>query len=172
VDGALGERVVRREAERVTDWLWSVLGVLSTLFGAADADAECLVLGALDARRAAAFESARPELLEEVYAEPSLAERDRALLADYLSRGLRLHGGGMQRLSCRVVERTQDRLVLTVVDRLGPTVVAGPGVHRQLPRDGADRREVTLTRAGSGWRVAAVRQRSATASAMAEPRSG
>lgn len=145
-----------RDSAAMSDWLVGVAALLSTLVGVADEDVECLWLGALDAVRVQAFVEGEPERLLDVYASERAAEADRRLLADYADRGLRLRGGALQRLECRVLRRDDDVIVLRIVDRLGQTwVIDADGRRRELPRPAAQRREVTLGTTPEGWRVVA-----------------
>ncbi len=136
------------------DLLLALVAWLTTLLGSADEAPECLVLGRLDVVRAAAFTRDEPALLDDVYADPALRERDRRVLDAYRERDLRLVGLGLHRVACRVVSRADGTVVLDVTDRLGPTWVVRDGERRALPRDGGSRRTVTLRRDDVGWRVA------------------
>ncbi len=135
-----------------------LLWVMSTLLGGADDDAECLLLGGLDVVRADAFTSGDAARLRDVYVDARAAHADTMALRAYRERGLRLDGMLLVRESCRVVERSSDRIVLDVVDRLGPTSARTvDGDRRALPRDRPTRRTVVLERARDAWRVAGVR---------------
>lgn len=135
-----------------------LLWVLSGWLGGADDDAECLLLGGLDAVRAEAFTSADAARLREVYIDARAARADTATLRVYRERGLRLEGMRLVRESCRVTSRSPDRLVLAVVDRLGPTWArAADGRRHELPRDRPSGRTVVLERVGEAWRIAEVR---------------
>jgi len=132
--------------------------LLAAWLGGADDDPECLVLGGLDAARAQAFVSGDTEGLRDVYVDAHAARADVEVLHSYDERGLRLDGLLLVRESCRVSDRSERRLTLDVVDRLGPTTVqAADGHRRDLPLDRPTRRTVVLTRTEDGWRVAAVR---------------
>lgn len=161
----------------MTGWLAGLVATLSTLFGAGDDDVSCLILGALDVRRATALVEADPSALQAVYASEELISQDARTIAGYADRGLVLSGLAMQRLSCRrhptVDESAADArgvevIVLDVVDRLGATHVGHGATYRALPRDEPTRRRVTLVRGTDGWRIAAVGQSSATAAVRAE----
>ncbi len=146
------------ESAPMSDWLVGVAAFLTTLVGVGEEDVRCLHLGALDSARVLALTSSRPEALDAVYARPDAASEDRELLADYARRGLRLRGGALERLECRVVRDDDRTLVLDIVDRLGRTwVVDESGRRRELPRPAAERRTVTLVQSGDGWRVSASR---------------
>lgn len=135
------------------EWVVAMLALLGTVVGGGDEDPECLLLGGLDSVRVAAFSEGRAERLLDVHADERLLAADAALLASYEDRGLRLRGGGLERLSCRVVGRSPDRVELDVVDRLGRTWVVEGDRRRELPRGSATRRAVTLEQGPDGWRV-------------------
>ena len=132
--------------------------LLAAWLGGADDDPECLVLGGLDSARAQAFVSGDAQRLREVYADDHAAGADVEVLHSYDKRGLRLDGMQLVRESCHVSDRSERRLTLDVVDRLGPTTARTADGHRRvLPRDRPTRRSVVLTQTEDGWRVAAVR---------------
>lgn len=135
----------------MTSWLAVLVAWLGTFAGPADADPACLLLGGLDARRAVAFVLDEPDLLEGVYADDDLRAQDAEVLGGYRSRGLRLRGMVQERTGCEVRERDDDRVVLDVVDRLGPTRVEAEGVVGRLPRDEPSRRTVTIVSTPTGW---------------------
>jgi hypothetical protein len=141
----------------MTSWLAALVATWATLLGPGDADPACLLLGRLDAERTQALVTDDAERLEEVYASPVLLQRDRELLDGYTSRGLRLEGAAQLRLSCAVVDAAPERVVLDVVDRLGPTRALGTAGARALPEDSPTRREVVLVLTDDGWRVAGSR---------------
>ncbi|HET6151555.1 MAG TPA: hypothetical protein VFE15_01290 [Marmoricola sp.] len=115
------------------------------------------VLHAWDSDRASAWESSDPAALGRLYLPGSVAgRRDVTLLADYLRRGLRVHGMQMQVLSARVVLDEATVLRLEVTDRLGPTSVGSSSGWQLLPADRASRRMVELRRYQGRWVVAAV----------------
>jgi hypothetical protein len=136
--------------------LMSLFWLLAAWLGGAG-DAECLVLGGLDAVRAEAFVTADADRLRDVYVDGRAARADADVLRSYRERGLRLGGMVLVRESCRVAERSRNRVTLDVVDHLGPTwVFTADGRRRDLPRDRPTRRTVALERVGDVWRVAAV----------------
>lgn len=140
------------------DLLTGLFWLLAAWLGGADDDPECLVLGGLDASRSQAFVSGDRHRLSEVYIDEHAARADSDVLDAYRERGLRLEGMRLVRDSCRVTDRSQHRVTLDVVDRLGPTTVRmADGRHRDLPRDRPTRRTVVLERVGDVWRVAAVK---------------
>ncbi len=136
----------------------SLFWLLAGFLGGADEDPECLVLGGLDVVRTEAFVSGEWARLRDVYVDERAAHADVEVLQSYRERGLRLEGLRLVRESCRVTDQTSRRLVLDVVDRLGPSRVhTDAGGPRELPRDRPTRRTVLLDRTQDGWRVAAVR---------------
>ena len=56
-----------------------------------------------------------------------------------------------------MVARSGRRVVLDVVDRLGPTRAVGPQQAYRLPSDQPTRRRVLLTWTADGWRIGATR---------------
>ncbi len=115
------------------------------------------VLRDWDAARADAWRRSAPAALRDLYVEGSAAGRaDRALLAAYRSRGLRVVAMSMQRAGVRLVAASDSRLVLEVTDRLVGAAVRGDGARLRLPRDDWSTRLVVLVRAGERWRVARV----------------
>lgn len=135
--------------------LLCVVAIMAGLFGDADSDIECLILGALDQHRAAAFATVDVPRLADVYADASVATADRRAVKKYRERGVRVVGAVMHRESCRVSGRTPDRIELDVVDRLGPAVAVGREI-RALPHDRPTRHRVTLVWTPAGWRIGAV----------------
>lgn len=135
------------------DWL---LVLVAALGGSSDPG--CLVLGALDERRAHALAHDDPEALAEVYPpESTLLAADRAVLDAYRERGLRLRGGAVERLSCRTAAERPGRYEVDVVDRVSESAVEASDGRRALPRDRPTRHLVTLVRTPGGWRVERVR---------------
>lgn len=116
------------------------------------------VLRDWDRARAAAWRRTDLEALARLYTAGSPAGRaDRALLAAYARRGLRVTGMRMQVADVAVRSASRDRIELVVTDRLvGATAVVG-GARLGLPRDRWSRREMVLVRAGEAWRVGEIR---------------
>ena len=131
------------------------------------------VLREWDTDRAAAWRRGAPGALRDLYVEGSAAGRaDRALLAAYRSRGLRVVALTMQRAGVLVLAASDSRLVLEVTDRLVGVAVRHDGERLRLPRDAWSTRLVRLVRMGERWRVAGVRdQASAVASTDVTSRS-
>ena len=141
------------------DALIGLLWLVAAWLGGADHDAECLLLGGLDAARAQAFTTGDRERLSEVYVDEHAARPDVEVLESYRERGLRLDGMLLVRESCRVLDRSKRKLTFDVVDRLGRTTVRTADGHRRgLPRDRPTRRTIVLAHTAAGWRVAAVRR--------------
>lgn len=126
--------------------------------GAAERPVAALaVLGAWDARRAAAWAAGDEAALAALYTDGSAAgRRDRAMLERYAARGLFVRGMRMQVLAGKVRSRTAGRIVLVVTDRLAHAVAVGRGTRVVLPRDRATRRTIVLRRVAGEWRVARV----------------
>jgi hypothetical protein len=116
------------------------------------------VLAAWDADRAAAWASGDVRRLRSLYVPGSVAgERDSARLRRWLDRGLVVEGLRTQVLSLREVDRSPDRWVLAVTDRIVGGVAAGNGTSTVLPNDTPSTRTVTLRLVGDRWVVASVR---------------
>ncbi len=124
---------------------------------AADRIAPLTVLAAWDRSRAEAWRTGDPAALGRLYAPGSEAgAADRALLAAYAERGLRVAGLRMQRAAVVVVSAEADRAVLVVTDRVVDATAIGRSGRAALPRDGWSTRTVVLARDGDEWRVAEV----------------
>ncbi len=120
------------------------------------------VLRAWDRQRARAWAAGDPASLRALYAAGSVAgRRDVAMLRQWRSRGLVVQGLRTEVLALRVLERSADRMVLEVTDRVrGGRAVAlrgEDGVRRPLPRDLPTRRRVSLRAVAGEWRVSSVR---------------
>lgn len=116
------------------------------------------VLAAWDRRRAAAWAGGDPAALRALYTRDSRAgRRDRAALAAYADRGLRVVGLRSQLLAGRVVDRARGRLVLRITDRLARATAVGAKTRVVLPAAVPRRREIVLRRSTGRWRVASVR---------------
>lgn len=124
---------------------------------ASDRVAALAVLREWDRARAAAWRSGDPSRLAGLYTARARAGRaDRALLAAYAARGLRVAGMRMQVADVEVVTVSSRRVVLVVTDRLVGATAVARRTRIPLPRDGWSRRRVVLERAGAAWRVAEV----------------
>lgn len=126
---------------------------------ASDRAAALAALRGWDRQRAGAWRRGRPAALAGLYVAGSAAGAvDRALLAAYVDRGLRVTGMRMQRSAVRVLAADEARIVLEVVDRLvGAVAVGRDGTRVALPRDGWSQRRVVLRAGPTGWRVVEVR---------------
>lgn len=142
------------------DWLWVLLIAIRGLSPAPD-DQWATRLAELDRAREAAFASADPARLDDVYVAGSSGQRaDAATIEAYDRRGGRVVGADLMILSCRIVRTSRDRARLEVVDRLARSrVVWDDGTSTDLPRDRPTRRVMTLRRTDAGWRIASSRQR-------------
>ena len=140
---------------------------------AADRTGPIAVLRAWDRDRAAAWRAGDLAALRGLYVPGSRAgAADRAMLAAYVDRGLRVTGMRMQVAAADVVRAGDDRIVLVVTDRLAAAEVSGPGGTAPLPADRWSSRCVVLVRAGDRWQVASVTgQASADAITAAASRS-
>lgn len=136
---------------------WRPAGVVPRA-PAADRIAPLMVLAAWDRSRAGAWRTGDPAALDRLYAPGSAAgAADRALLAAYAERGLRVTGLRMQRAAVVVLIAEADRTVLRVTDRVVGATATGRGGRAALPRDGWSMRTVVLARVGEEWRVVEVR---------------
>ena len=116
------------------------------------------VLAAWDRSRSDAWRRGDPAAVGRLYAAGSRAgDADRALLAAYAGRGLRVTGLRMQRAAVEVTARAADRIVLVVTDRVVGAAAVAAGHRMTLPRDGWSTRTVVLVRVADVWRVAEVR---------------
>ena len=139
------------------DALIGLFWLLTAMLGGTGDAPECLLLGGLDTARAQAFVGDDEGRLGDVYSDERVARADIEVLRSYRERGLRLEGMLLLRESCRVADRSRQRVTLEVVDRLGSTSVSTEdGRRHELPRDRPTRRTVVLERVGGVWRVAAV----------------
>ena len=124
---------------------------------AADRTGALEVLRAWDRDRAAAWRKGDLGALGRLYVPGSRAgEADRAMLASYVDRGLRVTGMRMQVAAAEVRHADDDRMVLRVTDRLVGAEARGGGDTLSLPVDGWSRRRIVLVRTGEQWLVAAV----------------
>ena len=119
------------------------------------------VLAGLDRVRSAAFATADPAVLDQVYApgSPALA-RDRLRVAQLRDAGFTAHGVRLDTRSVRVVSSSPDTAVLRVVDVMPPYRLVGRQGRTTASRPGrpAEQWSVTLVRAGASWRVHDVRR--------------
>jgi hypothetical protein len=115
------------------------------------------VLREWDRRRARAWARADPAALADLYAGRSRTGRlDRAMLAAYHSRGLRVRSMDRQVLALRVRACTPRRISLLLTDRLVDAVAVGRGQRTGLPAGAPAIRRVDLRRDAGRWRVSEV----------------
>lgn len=125
---------------------------------APDRTSALAVLRAWDGARSDAWRRGSPRALRRLYVAGSESGRaDRALLAAYAERGLRVEGLTLQRAGVRVVHATQERLVLVVTDRVVGGAAVGKVGRVLLPGDDWSTRTVVLVGHDGHWRVAEVR---------------
>jgi len=136
---------------------WPEARPAATAASSATVDPAVEVLRTWDVRRAAAWSSADRRALRSLYTPGSRTGRaDVALLGAYAARGVDVAGLRMQLLAVDVVERTADRVVLVVTDRLAHVEASHDGRALALPSDLPSTHRVTLVRAGETWLVAEV----------------
>jgi len=117
------------------------------------------VLRTWDLRRSRAWADGDVRSLRRLYTPRSRTGRhDRAALAAYVGRGLRVTGVRMQLLAAEVEHAGDDVLVLVVTDRMTRAVARGRGEPVVLPRDQPSTWRVSLRRSEGEWRVAEVRR--------------
>ncbi len=122
------------------------------------------ILADWDAQRARAWAEGDVEALEALYVDGSRSgSADVGLLRDYRRRGLTVEALTTQVLALHVVERSAERLVLLVTDRVVGGRAVGGATPVALPADRASTRRVVLVRAGERWRVAEARDQASAA---------
>ena len=116
------------------------------------------VLEGLDAIRSQAFEEGRSDDLAFVHPEGSLLlQRDKALLASYVRRGVDIERMRMRLIDSHVTSVSSRRVTMSVTDQLVEARIGlSDGTVRDLPRDQPTRRTIELTLTGQGWRISAV----------------
>lgn len=116
------------------------------------------VLDGFDLIRSRAFEEGRADDLELVYPRGSLLlERDKALLASYVIRGVDIERMRMRLIDARVLSVKPRRVTMRVTDQLIQAWIRlSDGTVRDLPRDQPTRRTIELTLTPQGWRISAV----------------
>lgn len=113
------------------------------------------VLREWDEQRARAWADGDVAALRQLYVPGAgVGRRDVAMLRRYVERELVVEGLTTQLLAVEELHGDDDTWVLEVTDRVHAGTVVGQGVRRALPRDGADRRRLTLRRDDGRWRVA------------------
>lgn len=127
------------------------------------------VLREWDRRRAAAWRRGDEAALARLYAHGSSAGRsDVRLLRAYAARGLVVRRLVTQVFAVRVLHRREDRLRLSVLDRVAGGVLSDGARSRPLPSTPPVNRTVQFRRTPSGWVVAQLSD-SATAPPGARP---
>ena len=115
------------------------------------------LLRAWDHRRSLAWSRGDTAGLADLYTRGSRAGRhDRAMLAAYLDRGLRVAGLHTQVLAVSLRDWGPGRFTMEVTDRVVGAEAVGHGVRIPLPRDRPSTRVVSLRRVSGSWRVAEV----------------
>jgi hypothetical protein len=121
------------------------------------------VLESWDRSRAAAYSSGDVAALRRLYVRGAAAGReDIRVLREYVERGLAVRDLELQRSAVEVLDSTEQRLRVEVVERLGGATVEAAGTEVALPRDRPERRVVTLVRDERRWQVASVVRVAAT----------
>jgi hypothetical protein len=116
------------------------------------------LLRAWDRRRSRAWTRADPAALTDLYTRGSRTGRhDRAMLAAYDARGLRVAGLQTQVLGASLRSWAPSRVRLEVVDRVVGAHAVGDGARMALPRDRPSTRVISLRRVSGAWRVEEVR---------------
>jgi hypothetical protein len=124
---------------------------------AADRTGPIAVLRAWDRDRAAAWRAGDVRALQRLYVPGSrVGAADRAMLASYADRGLRVTGMRMQVAAVEVRRADDDRMALLVTDRLVGGKARGAETVVALPVDRWSIRRVVLVRTGGRWRVTRV----------------
>jgi hypothetical protein len=115
------------------------------------------VIRAWDRRRALAWARGDPAALARLYAVPSrTGRRDRAMLAAYRSRGLRVQSMDRQVWVLHALTCRARRMSLLLTDRLVDAVAVGRGHRTGLPAGEPATRRVDLRRDAGTWRVSEV----------------
>jgi hypothetical protein len=118
-------------------------------------EAEALaVLRAWDGRRARAWADGDVAALASLYAPGSRTGRDdRAMLAAYAGRGLRVSGLRMQVLAAGVRSWSPERFTIEVTDRVASAVAVRRSARVALPVDRPSGWLVSFVRVAGKWRV-------------------
>ncbi len=111
-----------------------------------------------DQRRSRAWTEGDAEELAGLYTPGSRSGRhDRAMLAAYTAKGLRVTGLQMQVLDASLRSWTPGRITLEVTDRATGAHALGHRGRIPLPRDRPSTRVISLRRVAGAWRVDEVR---------------
>jgi hypothetical protein len=112
------------------------------------------VLRDWDRRRERAWARGDPAALTRLYVVRSrTARRDRAMLAAYRSRGLRVRSMDRQVLRVHLLTCRSRRISFLLTDRLVGAVAVGHGHRTGLPAGQPVTRRVELRREAGSWRV-------------------
>lgn len=126
--------------------------------GVVTVDPAVEVLREWDERRAQAWAEGDVAALRALYVAGSRAgAADAALLGEYAERRVSVTGLRLQLLSVEVVERSPERCVLVVTDRLAGVLARHAGRALPLPADRPSTHRIALVRAGEVWLVEEVR---------------
>lgn len=107
-----------------------------------------------DHRRSRAWTDGDTAALADLYTRTSRTGRhDRAMLAAYAARGLRVTGVRTQVLEASLRSWAEGRLRLEVTDRVVGAQATGHGVRIPLPRDRPSTRVISLRRVSGVWIV-------------------
>lgn len=110
------------------------------------------VLHRWDRRRARAWSRGSVHQLRLLYERGSAAgAADRAMLAAYRARGLRVTGMRRQTLAVRELHRGGRMLTLRVTDRLVSAVAVGGRTRQSLPQQSFECQTLTFRRTPRGW---------------------
>lgn len=116
-------------------------------------------LRAWDERRSRAWAHGDVRALRRLYTPRSRSGRsDRAALAAYVDRGLRVTGLRTQLLAVEVGQQSARRWVLRVTDRMAGAVARGRGGSVVLPRDEPTTWRLVMRRVAGEWRVGEIRR--------------
>ena len=110
-----------------------------------------------DHRRARAWADGDTAALAGLYTRGSrTGSHDRAMLAAYAARGLRVTGLRTQVLNATLRSWAPGRITLEITDRVVGAHAVGRGVRIPLPRDRPSTRVISLRRVSGQWRVGEV----------------
>jgi hypothetical protein len=125
--------------------------------GPAGATAWTEALRRLDDRRAAAFATGDPALLDAVYSAPDLLERDVALLRQLVPAGCRLTGVRTSFDAVAVAPRGETSAVVLATARIAPSARTCGGSRTTVPGVARTRLRFELIRTPAGVRIAGER---------------
>jgi len=107
-----------------------------------------------DHRRSRAWTDGDAAALADLYTRTSRTGRnDRAMLAAYAARGLRVTGLRTQVLEASLQSWAEGRVRLEVTDRVVGVHAVGPGGRTPLPQDRPSTRVISLRRVSGAWLV-------------------